>query len=114
MVELIKVSAHSRSTAVAGAIAGIIRENRHVEVQVIGAGAVNQAVKAIVIARAYLEDDNLDLTIVPSFTDVMIDGNERTAVRFSVFQRSSSLEPALVNHVNHVKGVNSLMDPVVA
>ena len=67
--------------------------------------------KAIVIARAYLKDDNMDLTIVPSFTDVLIDGNERTAVRFSVLQGPSSLEPALVTHVN---SLNSLMEPVVA
>lgn len=82
--DIIKVSARSRSTAVAGAIAGVIREHRHAEVQAIGAGAVNQAVKALAIARGYLERDNLDIMFQPYFTEVMIDDQERTAVRFSV------------------------------
>jgi stage V sporulation protein S len=82
--DIIKVSAKSRSTAVAGAIAGVIREHRHAEVQAIGAGAVNQAVKALAIARGYLERDELDIIFLPYFTEVEIDGQERTAVRFSV------------------------------
>jgi stage V sporulation protein S len=91
MAELIKVSAQSRSTAVAGAIAGVMREHGYAEVQAIGASAVNQAIKAIAIARGYLEQDKFDLTIVPSFTEVDIDGNERTAVRLAVFKRPESL-----------------------
>ena len=91
MTELIRVSAHSRSTAVAGAIAGVMREHGYAEMQAIGASAVNQAVKAIAIARGYLEEDKIDLAIVPSFTEVEIDGNERTAVRLAIFQRPSSL-----------------------
>jgi stage V sporulation protein S len=83
-MEIIKVSANSRSTAVAGAIAGVIRESGRAEVQAIGASAVNQAIKAIAIARGYLELDNLDIVCVPSFTEVDISGNERTAVRLSV------------------------------
>lgn len=82
--DIIKVSAKSRSTAVAGAIAGVIREHRFAEVQAIGAGAVNQAVKALAIARGYLERDNLDIMFLPYFTEVDIDGQERTAVRFQV------------------------------
>jgi stage V sporulation protein S len=82
--DVIKVSARSRSTAVAGAIAGVIREHRYAEVQAIGAGAVNQAVKAMAIARGYLERDNLDIMFLPYFTEVEIDGQERTAVRFQV------------------------------
>jgi stage V sporulation protein S len=82
--DIIKVSAKSRSTAVAGAIAGVIREYRTAEVQAIGAGAVNQAVKALAIARGYLERDELDINFQPYFIEVDIDGNERTAVRFSV------------------------------
>ncbi|MDQ7027406.1 MAG: stage V sporulation protein S [Anaerolineae bacterium] len=82
--DLIKVSAKSRSTAVAGAIAGVIRQHNFAEVQAIGAGAVNQAVKALAIARGYLERDALDIACFPFFTDVDIDGNERTAVRFRV------------------------------
>jgi len=82
--DIIKVSARSRSTAVAGAIAGVIREHRYAEVQAIGAGAVNQAVKALAIARGYLERDELDIFFVPEFKEVDIDGQERTAVRFQV------------------------------
>jgi stage V sporulation protein S len=91
MAELIKVSAHSRSTAVAGAIAGVMREHGYAEVQAIGASAINQAIKAVTIARGYLEQDDMDLTIVPSFTEVDIEGNERTAVRPAVFRRPSAL-----------------------
>lgn len=82
--DIIKVSAKSRSTAVAGAIAGVIREHRYAEVQAIGAGAVNQAVKALAIARGYLERDDIDIVFTPYFTEVDIDGQERTAVRFTV------------------------------
>jgi stage V sporulation protein S len=92
MAELIKVSAQSRSTAVAGAIAGVMREQGYAEVQAIGASAVNQAVKAVAIARGYLEQDNMDLVIVPSFTEVDIEGNERTAVRLAIFKRPEALE----------------------
>ncbi len=87
MAELIKVSAQSRSTAVAGAIAGVMREVGHAEMQAIGASAVNQAVKAIAIARGYLVQDGIDLVTVPSFTEVDIEGNERTAVRISILRR---------------------------
>ncbi len=88
MAELIKVSAQSRSTAVAGAIAGVMRDQGYAEMQAIGASAVNQAIKAITIARGYLEQDGFDLSIVPSFTEVDIEGNERTAVRFAIYKRS--------------------------
>ena len=94
MAELIKVSAQSRSTAVAGAIAGVMREQGYAEVQAIGASAVNQAVQAIAIARGYLEQDQMDLVIVPSFTEVDIEGNERTAVRLTIFRRPATLEAA--------------------
>ncbi|MFP4321723.1 MAG: stage V sporulation protein S [Anaerolineales bacterium] len=86
-VDIIKVSARSRSTAVAGAIAGVIREHGRAEVQSIGAGAVNQAIKAAAIARGYLEDDGIEVIIIPSFTDIEIDGQERTAVRLSIEPR---------------------------
>ena len=85
--DVIKVSAKSRSTAVAGAIAAVIREYRYAEVQAIGAGAVNQAVKALAIARGYLHDDGIDITCIPFFKEVDIEGQERTAVRFSVEPR---------------------------
>jgi stage V sporulation protein S len=85
--DVIKVSAKSRSTAVAGAIAAVIREHRFAEVQAIGAGAVNQAVKALAIARGYLSGDEIDIVCTPFFTEVDIDGQERTAVRFTVEPR---------------------------
>ncbi len=85
--DVIKVSARSRSTAVAGAIAGVMRQHNIAEVQAIGAGAVNQAVKALAIARGYLERDEMDIVTTPYFTEVDIDGQERTAVRFRVEPR---------------------------
>lgn len=87
--DIIKVSARSRSTAVAGAIAGVMRQHNMAEVQAIGAGAVNQAVKALAIARGYLERDEMDIVTTPYFTEVDIDGQERTAVRFRVEPRPS-------------------------
>src|SRR5947208_17168040 len=84
---IIKVSATSRSTAVAGAIAGVMREHKFAEVQAIGAGAVNQAVKALAIARGYLDGDGIDIMCMPQFMEVDIDGQERTAVRFTVEPR---------------------------
>lgn len=83
-MDIIKVSARSRSTAVAGAIAGVIREHKHAEVQAIGAGAVNQAVKAVAIARGYLELDGIDIVCIPHFIEVKIDDQERTAVRLVI------------------------------
>jgi stage V sporulation protein S len=84
---VIKVSARSRSTAVAGAIAGVIREHHHAEVQAIGAGAVYQAVKALAIARNYLAQE-YDISSIPVFTEVMINSQERTAIRFIVEGRA--------------------------
>jgi len=86
-MEVIKVSAHSRSTAVAGAIAGIIREHGRAEVQAIGASAVNQAIKAVAIARSYLVQDEIDIVCVPEFVEVDIDGQDRTAVKLVVEPR---------------------------
>ena len=86
-MEIIKVAAKSRSTAVAGAIAGVIRESGRAEVQAIGAGAVNQAVKAVAIACGYLELDGINIVCVPSFVEVEIEGQERTAIKISVESR---------------------------
>lgn len=85
--EILKVSAQSRPSAVAGAIAGVIREKGRTEVQAIGAGAVNQAVKAIAIARGYLVPSGLDIVCIPSFTDVVINDEERTALKLIVETR---------------------------
>ncbi len=86
-VDIIKVSARSRSTAVAGAIAGVVREHNRAEVQAIGAGAVNQAVKAVAIARGYLSDDGFNIIAIPFFIEVTIEDQERTAVRIVVEPR---------------------------
>ena len=84
---VLKVAARSRSTAVAGAIAGTVRESKRAEVQAIGAGAVNQAVKAVAIARGYLALDGLDIICIPTFTEVMIEDQERTAIKLIVEPR---------------------------
>ncbi len=86
-MNVIKVSSESRTSAVAGAIAGVVREHNRAEVQAIGAGAVNQAVKAVAIARGYLQEDGLDVICIPEFTSVEINGKERTALRFVVEPR---------------------------
>ncbi len=86
-MSIIKVSANSRTSAVAGAIAGVMREHNRVEVQAIGAGAVNQAVKAIAIARGYLHEEGVHIVCMPEFTSVTIEGKERTALRLIVEPR---------------------------
>jgi stage V sporulation protein S len=86
-MDVIKVSAESRTSAVAGAIAGVVREHKRAEVQAIGAGAVNQAIKATAIARGYLHEDGLDVICIPEFTTVEIDGKERTAIKLTVEPR---------------------------
>ena len=83
-VEILKVSATSKPVAVAGAIAGVVRQQSRVEVQAIGAGAINQAVKAIAISRGYVAPGGLDLVCIPSFIDISIDGEERTGMRLVV------------------------------
>lgn len=93
-MNVIKVSANSRTAAVAGAIAGVMRENRYAEVQSIGAGAVNQAVKAIILAKGYLVNDGIDIVCVPEFVDVEIDGKVRTAIKLVVMPRGEKIVPA--------------------
>lgn len=86
-VEVLKVSAHSRPSAVAGAIAGVIRSHGRADVQAIGAGATNQAIKAVAIARDYLQPNGIDIVVVPAFIDVQIANEERTAIRLVVEAR---------------------------
>jgi stage V sporulation protein S len=86
-MNVIKVSARSRTASVAGAIAGVIREAGRAEVQAIGAGAVNQAIKAIAIATGYLAEEDVHVVCVPSFVEVAIEEQERTAVRIVVEPR---------------------------
>jgi stage V sporulation protein S len=83
-MDLIKVAATSRTSLVAGAIAGMVRERKRAEVQAIGAGAVNQAMKALIIATSYLKGDGIEIISVPEFVDVEIDGNVRTAIKIVV------------------------------
>jgi stage V sporulation protein S len=81
---MLKVSGTSRTSAVAGAIAGVIREQHRAEVQAIGAGAVNQAVKALILATGYLRQDGIQITFVPEFADVTIGDNLRTAIKLII------------------------------
>ncbi len=86
-VEVLKVSSRSNPNAVAGALAGVIRERGYAEIQGIGAGAVNQAIKAVAIARGFVAPAGIDLVCVPAFTDILIDGQERTAIKLIVGPR---------------------------
>jgi stage V sporulation protein S len=86
--EILKVSAHSRPSAVAGAIAAVIRNHGRADVQAIGAGATNQAIKAVAIARDYLQPNGIEIVVVPAFIDVVIADEERTAIRLVVETRT--------------------------
>ena len=83
-MDKIKVSSNSRTAAVAGAIAGIVRENHRAEVQAIGAGAVNQAMKALILATCYLKNDGIYVTCVPEFADVTIEDQIKTAIKLVI------------------------------
>jgi len=89
-MDLIKVSATSRTASVAGAIAGIVREHHRAEVQAIGAGAVNQAMKALILATGYLKNDGIYITCVPEFADVAIEDKIRTAIKLVITPSSNS------------------------
>ncbi|HYF77068.1 MAG TPA: stage V sporulation protein S [Symbiobacteriaceae bacterium] len=86
-MEVLKVSATSKPKSVAGALAAVLREKGSAEVQAVGAGAVNQAVKAIAIARGYVAPNGIDLVTVPAFAEIKIEEEERTAIRFIVEPR---------------------------
>jgi stage V sporulation protein S len=86
-MEVLKVSAQSQPKSVAGALAAVLRENSSAEVQAVGAGAVNQAVKAIAITRGFVAPNGIDLVVVPAFSEIMIEGEERTAIKFIVEPR---------------------------
>ena len=90
-VDLLKVSAWSNPKSVAGAIAGVLRERGSVDVQVIGAAALNQAVKAIAIARSYTSGEGIDPICIPAFQDIEINGEGRTALRIHVEDRADKL-----------------------
>jgi len=86
-MDIIKVSATSRTSAVAGAIAGVVREHKRAEVQAIGAGAVNQAVKALILATGYLKGDGIEVVAIPEFVNVEIEDKIRTAIKLVVEPR---------------------------
>lgn len=86
-VGYLKVSSKSSPASVAGAIAGMIKDGVCVEIQSVGAGAVNQAVKAMAISRGFLSPVGIEIVCIPSFADIVIDGEYRTAIRFSVEPR---------------------------
>ena len=86
-MQVLKISSKSNPNACAGALAGVIRQRGAVEIQVVGAGALNQAIKAVAIARGFLEPSEVDLVATPSFADIEIDGQTRTAIRLLVEDR---------------------------
>ena len=86
-MEILKVSAKSNPNSVAGALAGVMREKGGAEIQAIGAGALNQAIKSVAIARGFVAPGGIDLVCVPAFTDLQIEGEERTAIKLIVEPR---------------------------
>ena len=86
-MEILKVSGKSNPNSVAGALAGVLREKGGAEVQAIGAGALNQAIKSVAIARGFVAPGGIDLVCVPAFTDIQIEGEERTAIKLIVEPR---------------------------
>ena len=86
-MEVLKVSSKSNPNSVAGALAGVIREHGNAEIQAVGAGAINQAIKAVAIARGFVSPSGIDLVCIPAFADIVIDGEERTAIKLIVQPR---------------------------
>jgi len=89
-MDVLKVATSSNPNSVAGALAGIIREQGHAEIQAVGAGAINQAVKAIAIARGFVAPSGIDLVFIPAFTTVVINGEERTAIKLIIQKHSQN------------------------
>lgn len=110
-MDTIRVSANSRTAAVAGAIAGIVREHHRAVVQAIGAGAVNQAVKALVLATGYLQNDGIHVTCVPEFADVSIEEKVRTAIKL-VIEPSADSDFSTVHQHIRAHSVAEDMPPV--
>lgn len=86
-MDILKVSAKSNPNSVAGALANVLRDNGSAELQAIGAGAINQSVKAVAIARGFVAPSGIDLVCIPAFTDILIDDEERTAIKFIIEPR---------------------------
>ncbi len=87
IMEVLKVSAQSQPKSVAGALAAVLRERATAEVQAVGAGAVNQAVKAIAITRGFVAPNGIDIVVIPAFSEIQIDGEDRTAIKFIIEPR---------------------------
>ncbi len=83
-MEILKVGTKSNPSKVAGALTNVYREKGIVEIQAIGAGALNQAIKGIAIARGFLAPSGVNLVVIPAFSDIKIDGEERTAIKLIV------------------------------
>ncbi|HBF4426754.1 TPA: stage V sporulation protein S [Clostridioides difficile] len=86
-MEVLKVSSKSNPNSVAGALAGVLRERGVAEIQAIGAGALNQAIKSIAIARGFVAPSGMDLVCVPAFTDIEIEGDKKTAIKLIIEPR---------------------------
>ena len=87
-MEILKVSSKSSPNSIAGAIAGMVKDNKEVSMQAVGAGAINQAVKAVAIARGFTTPTGVDLSLSPSFTEVNINGDDKTGLRFTIETKS--------------------------
>jgi stage V sporulation protein S len=114
-METLKVSTKSNPNSVAGAMAGAVRQAGAVEVQVVGAGALNQAIKAVAIARGYVAPAGIDLVCVPTFADIVIDGERRTAIRLSIEDRARAhgdVSPIADGHTISVDGDGDGRAPV--
>jgi stage V sporulation protein S len=86
-MDVLKVSAKSNPNSVAGAIAGVVRDHGSAEIQAVGAGALNQATKAVAIARGFVAPQGIDLICIPAFTEIIIEGEEKTAIKLIVTPR---------------------------
>ena len=86
-MEVLKVSSKSNPNSVAGALAGVLRERGSAEIQAIGAGALNQAIKSVAIARGFVAPSGMDLVCIPAFTDIEIDGEQKTAIKLIIEPR---------------------------
>lgn len=86
-METLKVSSKSNPNSVAGALANVFRDKKEVEIQAIGAGALNQAIKSVAIARGFVAPTGKNLVCIPAFTDIVIDGEERTAIKLIIETR---------------------------
>ena len=87
-MEVLKISSKSNPNSVAGAIAGLVKENERAEMQAIGAGALNPAIKAVAISRGFVAPTGVDLVCVPAFAEVQVEGEDRTGIKIVVESRA--------------------------